>query len=605
MLARKLLLLTAAAIVVAAFAFATLPLRTKPVHTGVLRSRPATPARVAFEGGIDSLIGTLDSLANAVPQAPRERQRQRFREARRAYKRVETLLALYGPTVAAELNGPLPEESEDGPAGPLGAPAGFAILEDAIFSHTSPGRDSLHATLAAMRGAVTQFRGFTPLLAVNDSAVFVALRLELARVVTLGLSGFETERDAIPEAADALEGARLLVRTAVLGAAVDSTLVRAVAYLRGHSEFQTFDRLEFIVGYANPVWQAVAAARAHLPPNPVLRLWRTSSASLFQPGAFDPRAFAPDFAPPSSPQLVALGAALFREPRLSGPGTRSCTFCHDPARAFTDGRPTSPALTSTLRVRRNTPTLWNTAFEPRLFADGRANSLEHQAEIVLASPAEMGGNETLAAGRLATDSAWRQAFARAYGTMPDSAVTPRALRCALAAYVRSLRGLNSRFDRATRGDTLALSPDERLGFTLFMGKAHCATCHFVPLFNGNMPPEFASSEPEIIGVPTRPVVKRATLDPDSGRGGFDNEPTHRFAFRVPTLRNIALTAPYMHNGRFATLEQVIDFYNRGGGEGVGARVPGQTLPAKPLHLTRTEQRQLIAFLGALTDTVPD
>ena len=577
----------------------------KPVAHGY-RVQPSTPARRAFEQGIDTLITALDRLAAVVPRAPREAQRQQLREARVAYKRVEVLLAVYGPNVAEELNGPLPEESEERPAGPLGAPAGFAIIEAALHTSASPGRDSLRATLAAMRSAVAQFRGFTELLAVNDSAVLVSLRLEVARVVTLGLSGFDTERHAIDEAAEALDGARVLMRDVVLGARIDSTLARAAAYLRGHPDFNAFDRLEFIVNYANPIWTAVAAARAHLPPRqPLQRLWRADATTLFQPGAFDPSAFAPDFAPRSSPELVALGAALFHEPRLSGPGTRSCAFCHDPARAFTDGRPTSAALPSALRVRRNTPTLWNAAFEPQLFADGRASSLEHQAEIVLASPAEMGGSETLAAARLATDSAWRAAFARAFGTRPDSAVTPRALRCALAAYVRSLHGLNSRFDRATRGDTLALSADERRGFSLFMGKGRCAVCHFVPLFNGTMPPGFAVSEPEIIGVPTKPVAKGATLDPDSGRGGFDHEPTHQFAFRVPTLRNVALTAPYMHNGRFATLEQVIDFYNRGGGTGVGARVPGQTLPAEPLHLTRTERRQLIAFLGALTDTVPD
>jgi cytochrome c peroxidase len=136
-----------------------------------------------------------------------------------------------------------------------------------------------------------------------------------------------------------------------------------------------------------------------------------------------------------------------------------------------------------------------------------------------------------------------------------------------------------------------------------MGKARCGTCHFLPLMNGTLPPDFVSSEPEIIGVTERPLSRHARLDPDPGRGGVDNEPTHRAAFKVPTLRNVSRTAPYMHNGAFATLKEVVDFYDRGGGAGSGADVPGQTLSARPLHLTQREKGDLIAFLRSLDDTI--
>jgi cytochrome c peroxidase len=135
-----------------------------------------------------------------------------------------------------------------------------------------------------------------------------------------------------------------------------------------------------------------------------------------------------------------------------------------------------------------------------------------------------------------------------------------------------------------------------------MGRARCATCHFAPLFNGAAPTSFTVSEPEIIGVPDRAVGHRATLDPDPGRGGFDHIALHEHAFKVPTLRNIALLSPYMHNGAYATLEQVVAFYDAGGGIGIGADVPRQTLARRPLHLTRDERADLVAFLGALTDT---
>ena len=159
------------------------------------------------------------------------------------------------------------------------------------------------------------------------------------------------------------------------------------------------------------------------------------------------------------------------------------------------------------------------------------------------------------------------------------------LRAALAAYLRTLVTLESPVDRALRGDTAALAPDARRGFTVFMGKAKCGTCHFAPLFNGTVPPGYRKAEAEVLGVPTRPVVQRATLDPDPGRHGEFDAPVWKHAFKTPTVRNVAATAPYMHNGAYRTLEQVVEFYDRGGGAGIGAGLPHQTLPPEPLRLT--------------------
>jgi cytochrome c peroxidase len=510
----------------------------------------------------------------------------------------------------AALNGPVAED-EDRPAGPLGAPAGFQVVESALFSSAeSPGRDSLRAAVGAMRDQVTGFRPFTSYLKIGDGPLLDAARLELARVTTLGLAGFDADlsADGVVEAASALDGMRSLIgagsRTPAR-LALDSVLAGGASYLRAHANFESLDRLEFILRYEAPAARLIAVARLESGDSvPHLRrLWRHAAASIFDREAFDASAYAPDFAPSSSPALVALGKRLFNEPRLSGPGTRACSLCHDPTRAFSDGRATSALLDSSLAPhRRNTPTLLNAGLQPALFMDSRVGSLEAQAEAVLASPAEMGGSAEIAAQHLRGDSAYRNAFAEALHQRPDTAVTGRAIRIALAAYVRSLEGLNARFDQALRGDSSALTPSERHGFTVFMGKGRCGTCHFLPLFNGTMPPDFAVSEPEIIGVPERPTTHGAQLDADPGRGGYDHEATHQGAFKVPTLRNIALTAPYMHNGGFTTLEQVIDFYDRGGGAGIGATVPGQTLPSRRLHLSALEKKDLIGFLRVLTDT---
>ena len=140
--------------------------------------------------------------------------------------------------------------------------------------------------------------------------------------------------------------------------------------------------------------------------------------------------------------------------------------------------------------------------------------------------------------------------------------------------------------------------------TVFLGRAKCGTCHFMPLFNGLTPPFYRNSESEIIGVPASADLDHPKLDPDVGRANVEDNPLNRFAFKVTSLRNVAVTAPYMHNGVFKTLEDVVEFYDRGGGVGIGLDIPYQSLPTTPLKLTAAEKKDLVAFLNTLTDTIP-
>lgn len=151
-----------------------------------------------------------------------------------------------------------------------------------------------------------------------------------------------------------------------------------------------------------------------------------------------------------------------------------------------------------------------------------------------------------------------------------------------------------------RGDSSTMNGTEVNGFNLFMGKAKCGTCHFMPSFNGTVLPTFTSSESEVIGVPETKEGKK--LDSDPGRFGVYEIDNLKNAFKTPSIRNIAVTAPYMHNGVFATLEEVVDFYDKGGGKGIGLNVENQTLPGDSLALTETEKKALIAFMRSLTDS---
>ncbi len=153
-----------------------------------------------------------------------------------------------------------------------------------------------------------------------------------------------------------------------------------------------------------------------------------------------------------------------------------------------------------------------------------------------------------------------------------------------------------------RGDNNAMSKNDIKGFNVFMGKGKCGTCHFMPLFNGTVPPLFDKMESEVLGVPATTDTINPKLDADSGKYVLYGIPHHLYSFKTTTVRNVELTAPYMHNGVYKTLEEVIDFYNKGGGAGLGFEIEHQTLPPDPLGLTEEDKANLILFLKSLTDT---
>ncbi|MES2691397.1 MAG: cytochrome c peroxidase, partial [Bacteroidota bacterium] len=202
------------------------------------------------------------------------------------------------------------------------------------------------------------------------------------------------------------------------------------------------------------------------------------------------------------------------------------------------------------------------------------------------------------------DKRYKVLFAKAFpSAKKDSLVTVHQVASAISAFERTLSPMNSAFDRYIGGDRSALSQEQIRGFTIFNGKAQCGTCHFAPLFNGLLPPGYSITELEVLGVTSNTDFDKPMYDLDSGRYRFFPIEYNTRAFKTPTVRNVAKTAPYMHNGSFNTLEQVMDFYNKGGGAGVGLTIRHQTLSSKPLGLTQEEIRSVIAFMNSLTDNI--
>jgi cytochrome c peroxidase len=571
--------------------------------------------RTIYIAGIDSLDLALQALA-ALPSHPDSlAARDSFRRARAAYKRIEYLVEFTDPIRAGFLNRPpIPIVNEDDPTAVI-PPAGLQVVEAVVFPRPAPSfAKVVHSEVEQMRRVLGFIRRDSTDAFQSQRMTFDAARSELARITTLGLAGFDAtvSKDGLVESAQAIRGVEegLAVYQPAMRQvdpdgwdALHRSLAAAITHLEAGAEFDDFDRLDFLVRFANPIASGLnrLGRSLHLPEATEPSPWTDGATNIYAAGALNPHWFAPDYAPPSTPELIALGRRLFFEPALSRDGRRSCATCHEPSRAFTDGRHRAEVDPGHGFVR-NTPTLLNSGLQRAQFADQRVPYLEFQFEEVMANPREMALPATDAAQKLGTDSVLVGQFAAAFRKPRAEALTRQSLSIAVAAYVRSLQGMNSRFDRAVRGDTGAITPSERRGFDLFMGKAACGTCHFAPVFGGSMPPKYLESEPEVIGVPATATAKRPKVDDDPGVFAIDRAPLHRHAFKTPTLRNIALTAPYMHNGVFGTLEKVVDFYDKGGGNGLGMKLPNQTLPSDKLHLSHQEKRDLVAFLNALTDS---
>jgi cytochrome c peroxidase len=307
---------------------------------------------------------------------------------------------------------------------------------------------------------------------------------------------------------------------------------------------------------------------------------------------------------------VALGQQLFFDRRLSINGSMSCAMCHVPEQAFASNASGLPVGIEGKSLRRNAPTLLNVAWQPMLLHDGRASALHSQAWLPLLHADEMGNpsvRHVLARIRALPD--YRRLFERAFG---GQGPTRRTVGAALAAYEQTLVSGNSRFDRWRYGGQQdALNALEQAGYAVFAGKGRCTMCHRVGeqhallvdgRFHATGAGAPAATAVEVTLVPgLRTTLSNAELaafaapvQTDLGRYEVTRDPADRHAFRTPTLRNVARTAPYMHDGSLASLHDVIDFYDQGGGA-----VANKSPLLQALGLSAAERQALLAFLQAL------
>ncbi|WDE03191.1 cytochrome-c peroxidase [Thalassomonas viridans] len=282
----------------------------------------------------------------------------------------------------------------------------------------------------------------------------------------------------------------------------------------------------------------------------------------------------PDDEPPSAAE-IELGKVLFFDPRLSLNEKQSCATCHNPELGFGDGMATGIG-TMGEELHRNTPHIYNLAWSSIFFWDGRAKTLEEQALGPIVAPGEMNLPLPQLLKRLKKVPGYQKLFKAAYG---DSGITETNIARAISAFERSIITRNSSFDRYIQGDKNAMDPAAIRGLALFEGKARCTKCH-----DGV---NFTDDSFHNIGV----------ANDDVGREKISKAAGMKGAFKTPGLRNVWLTAPYMHDGSEPSLEAVIRFYNK------GAQKPGVDKLIQPLDLTEDEIMDLLAFLAALTDPI--
>ncbi len=295
--------------------------------------------------------------------------------------------------------------------------------------------------------------------------------------------------------------------------------------------------------------------------------------------AREERFFAPEGVPHDT---ISLGHRLFFDSILSANRTISCATCHKPQFAFADSAALTPGIFGSAAVR-NTPSAMNVADQPHFFWDGRAATLEEQALIPIANPIEMNLPVAQAVQRLQEDTLYSRLFRNIFREAPSS----RTLALALGAYQRTLETGQTPFDNwRINDDASAVSEPVKRGFAVFSKKGNCVQCHFGTNFNNT---EFRN-----IG-----LFDGRALN-DSGRAAITHRAEDIGKFKIGPLRNIALTAPYMHNGMFKTLREVIDYYDDPD-KVVANPINRDSLLSKPLHLTEQEKTDLEHFLRSLTD----
>ncbi|WP_417603358.1 cytochrome-c peroxidase [Owenweeksia hongkongensis] len=562
----------------------------------------------SFEEEIESLRVVAEKAREG--EASSEQLKSQLVRTRQSYKRLEFLLEYFYPEYVEEhINGAPLLHIETFDTNPMVIPSeGLQVLDEMIFAEDW---NENIKEIALLSRQLQMQSGF--LLAdfksrtLKTEELLNAARLEIIRIVSMSITGFDTpgSLNGLDEVSVSLKSMETYLEP--LLQASDKPIHNEVLELLNegqkqvsNSTFDDFDRLTFIKEVADPLYEKLTKINNYAYPESKGG-WNPKSKSIFANDVLDPYFYSQLSAEEDSDELRNLGKKIFYDPLISGNAQMSCATCHNSGKAFSDGEKRSLSSVEGKTVERNAPTLLNAVYADRYFYDLRAFTLEQQAQHVIFNPDEFNTANAEILEKLNDDKEYKTVFKETFGSKK---INEEQFASALASYVLSLRSFNSPFDKYVRNEEAKLPDDAKRGFNLFMGKAACGTCHFAPTFSGLVPPNFIKNETEILGILA--TANDEELDDDLGRinNQIHSEKAwiYERSFKTSTVRNVELTAPYFHNGEFAELQDVMDFYNNGGGAGIGIEVTNQTLAPDSLGLSQNEMNDIIAFMKSLTDT---
>ncbi|HKH62438.1 MAG TPA: cytochrome c peroxidase [Flavitalea sp.] len=598
-----------------------------------------TPAINAISSLYDQHIYSLDSFLKVYPSyfydSSYSVRQKKYEELAYYFKRGAGLMIYFAPDLYyKKLVSPFQLEKSDRKGfygilpdnwlftGPIGNEPDSVLLKEFKKEDSISQIAFIVDATTKFRSALQEIKNRRHFAEIDAEGLFDALRIELFRISTLDIanSDFIIEEAGVPSlngSADSwllyagelfkqIPSSRQGLNSRWLGLSTHTQ-----TFLRKNKSFNDFDRMYFIRNCLIPLSQLLNDVQHELK-IPFKQKWsaiRSQVSHAYDKNVLNPDFFAPDPDAYYSAEKAKLGELLFFDPILSDNNQRACASCHKPNMAFTDGLTKSTSFEREKELARNSPTVINAGFQKKAFWDQRASSLEDQLDSVINNPDELHSSFENVIGKINSSPEYVELFRKAFTKTQKNGITRQDVKNAIGVYERTVNGLNSRFDQYMRGDVSKLSQQEINGFNLYMGKARCGTCHFAPLFNGTLPPFFEITDHHSLGVPVKDTMERFKIDPDVGLFKLDGNVFVKFSFKTPTIRNSALTAPYMHNGVYKTLEQVIDFYDHGGGNKFRNDFKADmterlflTLIPTELKLADSEKKDLVSFIHALNDT---
>lgn len=570
-----------------------------------------TNIQTYYKNFADSTILQLNELSALIDRTNSSTNlKSKFLNSRYYYKHIEPIVEYYFQGLNKRINGPaLPDVKVDD--NQVFPPRGFQVIEQYIWSETPMEnskiiKEEINVLISDIKFSKIQLSE----QAILPRHLREIIQHQLIRIATNSITGLDApiSYNSLNESIASLKGIGEIIEEYISAEkSIDtnysiykSQLKKAIDYLHENNDFNTFNRMSFITNFLMPLSESlkdfpVAQTSEDLQ---IKKAFNGTLNDLMTGKGYNLDYFSPYAIAASNKSKIKMGEKLFYDARLSKSSTISCATCHQKEKYFTDGNTKAENFAHGGILKRNTPSLYYAAFQASQFYDSRTTTLEEQINDVMQNDSEFNLADKELVAKISQVPEYKILSKDAF---ENDSLDNFKIRNAIAAYVRTLIPFSSNFDKYMQGERDVLKSNEINGFNLFMGKAKCGTCHFAPIFNGTLPPWYIKSESEIIGIPKSNKWKNAIIDEDKGRYEINKLEELKYAFKTPSIRNVEKTSPYMHNGVYKSLEEVVKFYHVGGGVGIGINLPFQSLPFDSLNLSDSEVRDIVAFMKTLTD----